>query len=132
MKLINSSIVETDIIYAILNVSGDIFLTNRWWLGVGKGHAIKFREQSGCFVLQEPRSDRRGVLCLCKGTPPRSNRNNAATTHTLSDNSLSVIVRANGRNHWVLYCYLSLRERETIVMRSHGNKRTMSINYGRS
>lgn len=95
-----------------------------------KGYAIKFREQSGCFVLQVPRSNRRGVLCLCKGTLPRFNRNNAATTKTLSDNSLSGIVRANGRNHRVLYCYLSLRE--TIAMRSHGNKRTMSINYGRS
>lgn len=41
-----------------------------------------------------------------------SNRNNAATTKMLSDNSLSGIVRANERNYGVLYCYLSLNERE--------------------
>lgn len=97
---------------AVLNASGDIFLTNRWWLGVGKGYAIKFREQSGRFVSQEPRSDRGGVLCSCKGTSLIP----TVTMRPLQRRSLITVFRASyvrtNAIRSALLLSISLKERE--------------------
>lgn len=119
---------------AVLNALGDIFLTNRWWLGVGKGYAIKFREQSGCFVSQEPRSDRGGVLCSCKGTSLIP----TVTMRPLQRRSLITVFRASYvrtnaiRSALLLSIVKREREREIIAMWSRDDKRTISINYWRS
>lgn len=85
------------------------------------------RERSGRFVSLEGLDHI--ALCSCKGTPLVPTAATRPDTKANCDNN--PVIRANGRNHRVLCCYLSWdaprRDREILL--GDNNKRVSSINY---